>query len=887
MPLAGPVYFAWVDGGTAFDPTIHNRMDEYMEYYNLVLSEGDMPALELRIRNPHIGLLNSSRKQWAWLSRMNSVGTIVPMFYGRIVAAPRDIFKEVMTIELIAWPSDFYVQKQALAEQIKLTGPYDPVFIDVSKRDDPDTMLEAISGRFHVDPVTHVVSISDLLNGEDGNVDITADQHFYEKMNADLDQTSALTNILMDATVTWNQTGQGYIDMGNRSIGSFAGDAIINEWPKPLQSLGGGYTVAYSNAVDAAGINAIVTATATYSWTNQAKEHSDGDQLSLNWSVTAPAGYGTSFFNAATVLTETNQSGALDPFAVDGDGDPAPVNIPAHFDATYAYVPWWRVNTSLVLLYRDLQRQRTERVQMLLTSDLQTIIVDPTVEQSSEVITKSGADVGIPIVPLLSATTVAGQTVGLDTIVFPDHPSLPSQRTAQICTTAGLTTANVPDFSDIPGTTTTWGTAVFASLGISSPTETAYDWTALTNVGLGTVILARKPLFIAWTTLTQAGRQLVPQTGTQASLGMIIQSSNGFFHVCTLAGLTLTREPNFANVRGTVTNDGSAQWTCLGAALPDGKTHFLCVQPGKTGAQYLIPAFDNTLHAQTTDGTVVWAAIGTGVIPIGGTPGDTWASSFFDSDYAKQYTFPYLISIQRAHGRKKARAVAIDFSPIDPFGLGLELTLRKTVSLHDTRLGGGIASGKLIRIEHACDGPSGRETCNARIGCAIGNDTTITAVHGNPTWCAADFLGSDYQVFSSSIVVIGDASDVGYTPPVAAPNDDGLVFPLTKDQIVISEAVRGDAGAQGAAVGSALNAMAQAARLGALQTSDLGTSAMIQKQIQALQANSVQRATTLNPIWYDAVLKPLSGLEFNAFYNVKLTQLTCPKGIDLQAASTP
>jgi hypothetical protein len=46
-------------------------------------------------------------------------------------------------------------------------------------------------------------------------------------------------------------------------------------------------------------------------------------------------------------------------------------------------------------------------------------------------------------------------------------------------------------------------------------------------------------------------------------------------------------------------------------------------------------------------------------------------------------------------------------------------------------------------------------------------------------------------------------------------------------------------------------------------------------------------ATALNPIWYDAVLKPLNGWQFSSFYRVDLTNLTCARGIDLEAASTP
>jgi hypothetical protein len=119
-----------------------------------------------------------------------------------------------------------------LAEEIKTSGPYDEVFIETSKRDDPDALLEAISGLYHIDPVTHVVSISDILNGEDGNVDITATIISMTDERRSRPEFFSLTAILMDATVTWNQTGQGFIDMGRQQIATYAGDAIISEWPQ-------------------------------------------------------------------------------------------------------------------------------------------------------------------------------------------------------------------------------------------------------------------------------------------------------------------------------------------------------------------------------------------------------------------------------------------------------------------------------------------------------------------------------------------------------------------------------------------------------------------------------------------------------------------------------
>lgn len=865
MPVAGPWYFAWVDEGTAFDATVHNRMDEYVFSLKRVLQEGNKPTLEMVIRNPHIGLLNTARKQWAWLSRHDgSTAGIVPVFYGRLLAAPKDIFKEVMTINLIAWPLDYVAQRQKLAEQIKDEGPYDPVFIEVSKRDDPDTLLEAISGLYHVDPVTHVVTISDILNGEDGNIDIDADQHFYDGMNAEFDQTHSLTAILMDATVTWNQTGQGFIDMGAKSIATYAGDNVISEWPKPLQQLGGGYTVQVANAYDAAGVNAILTASATVTYTNREKEHSDGDCLSYSDSVTQPVGGGPM---ESVLATMVNQTGILDPFATDGNGDPSPTNIPPKLSASWIYCPAWVVTTTLALTYRDLERQRTERVQMLLQSDLQPIIVRPEVEQNSEIISKTGTDVGVPIIHLLNWTTVAGAHVDVDTIVFPNNPTLPSQRTAQVCVVAGTAGLVEPTFSDIAGITTTDGGVTWASLGTAAPTETAFDWPANTPVGLGTMILPRRQLSVPTALYILGGAQQIPPQSTHIGVGVMLDNNR----ICTTSGLI---GPNgnsavFVNVQN-----------------PDGKTHYICVQAGLTGPQFNIPFFDNTLHARTTDNGVIWAAIGPGDIPAGGTPGDVWARSYFDTTRGLN-SVEYLISIMRARARLKARAVTVDFEPIDPFGLGMSLTLRKTVTLHDTRLGGGVVTGKLIHVEHTCDGDSGREECHAQIGCAIGKDNTISTVAGTPTYADEDYCDPDYQYYSGKTVVVSEASDVGYTVPVFAPNDDGLTFPLDKAQITISEGILGSFAAQGGAVGAALGAMAQIARLGQITPTSLDFSAQQQMKARALSGLTVTNATAANPIWYDAALKPLTGWQFNNFFQIKLTKFTCQKGIDLEGASTP
>jgi hypothetical protein len=879
MPLAGPFYFHWIDtpdpvalaNNTAFNPSTMDTMDEYIFSFKLTLKEGDKPTLDLVIRNPHIGLLNSSRKQWAWFSRLDSTGHIRPLFCGRLVAAPKDVFKEQMAIQLVAWPIDYFEQLQAQAETIKNSGPYDPVFIDVTKRDDPDTVLEAVSALYHVDPVTHLVTVSDIVNGEDGNVVITQDEHLYDAMEVDFDQTTQITQTLMIADVSWNQTGQGYIPMTPQLIRTYSGDSVIGDWPKPLSSLGAGYTVAFSNAFDSAGIAAAVTASASYSWTNKDKQHADGDSMSLNWSMSAPS-IDPSLSAAVAILVQ-NTPGFLDPFAVDADGDPSPVNQPMKLNVTFAQAGVWQVNTTLTLLYRDLQRTRTERLQMMLTSDLQPILVDPLVTQDAEVITKQGADVSQPILNLLNWSTVAGQHVNTETIVFPDDPSLPSQRTAQICVVAGTAGTVEPDFSDVPGTITVDGTVHWASVGTPNPPETAYDWTAVSNVPAGEIILPRKPLFITYAALILPGQQTVPQTSVQVSRGQIVQFPDGNYYVCTTPGLV--------GVQGQ-----SAVFTLIGPSLPDGKTHYIAVQSGRTGPEFIIPQFNPTLHAQTTDGTVIWAAVGTGDLPIGGTPGDTWGRTYFDTARGLQ-SVEYLISILRARGLMKARAVTVNFTPIDPFGLGASLTCRKDATVYDTRLAGGFAVGKVVSVEFSCDGSNGQEACHAQIGCCIGKDNVISGSAGTPVYVNGYVQG--YQQYISNVVLVGDNSDVGYTPPKVIPNDDGLVFPLSYGQVVISEAVLGSISSQAGAIGRVYAAMQLSALLGIFQSDSpsINYSLALAKQQQLLSAYTINWATSVNPVWYDLVLKPLSGLQFNNNCVVTLTNLTAPKGIDLTGASTP
>jgi hypothetical protein len=98
--------------------------------------------------------------------------------------------------------------------------------------------------------------------------------------------------------------------------------------------------------------------------------------------------------------------------------------------------------------------------------------------------------------------------------------------------------------------------------------------------------------------------------------------------------------------------------------------------------------------------------------------------------------------------------------------------------LHDRRIPGGSAQGKITKYAIKLDGTDGVAFGTVTIGCAIGFAGSVTvAIPGSPTYVEDGYVTNGYQARENKLVAL-DAGDVGYTVPIDAPNDDGLVFPL-------------------------------------------------------------------------------------------------------------
>lgn len=167
-----------------------------------------------------------------------------------------------------------------------------------------------------------------------------------------------------------------------------------------------------------------------------------------------------------------------------------------------------------------------------------------------------------------------------------------------------------------------------------------------------------------------------------------------------------------------------------------------------------------------------------GVAPIG----DPRRRSYIATERGNR-SLEHLIALARAHLLKRSRVVEIAFSP--KLTRMSEVTLRKNVFLIEPRI--GEATGKIIGYSIALNGSDGRVDCQIRIGCAIGRGGSQVLTEGTPTYCTVDYAGADYQEFNDRLVAFAPLdTSVGYAPPSANPNDDGIEFlsVLTAEDVI-------------------------------------------------------------------------------------------------------
>lgn len=362
MPGDGPFYFARVDADDNEFGHEHLVEDELILRFERRQEEGGFCRLILDVVNDRVPPL--SKPIWCWFSWDNGTA-IEPLFFGRQVAIPSGLQGNVVTIEFIARPIDFQPQKEALAETLRVLPFYDPIFVDEAHADDPDPVLEGYTKHWHIDPVTHEVTVSDLLVGEDGLVVFDEGDAFYDSVQEEVDRAPLLA-CQVKATVPWGQFHSGTIPIGTVTLSSSG----VEAWPKQGDSLAGGYYVASSSVVDSSAPDTPVNI--NFSYRNEAKKHRDGDLMSLNESLTSIAGYGGL---AGTPLRDISRTVVGDPYT----------GTPASFERDrQALIIHPRVMQGSLTLGVDAETDRADTVSITLLSDVQPILRDPEAESDDQ-----------------------------------------------------------------------------------------------------------------------------------------------------------------------------------------------------------------------------------------------------------------------------------------------------------------------------------------------------------------------------------------------------------------------------------------------------------------------------------------------------------------------
>ena len=264
-----------------FDPAVHNRFDEDIVSIDISQEEGGFATLTVGMKNPGLGLLATGRYLWCWLSwdqawsPAGNTPDLVPLFNGRLIGVPSLQAAELVQLQFLGRPDDFNAQKQSWSQSLQVPPYYDPIWM--TTRPNPDTVLESYSALWHIDRASLGITISDILEGEDGIIEVGEDTSLYDHFSLSYGQPP-LVSTMVTGTVSWSQQAEGSIDVTQQLLNAFhdqgsyykwtfavsawntggggliqtlSGNGLKSDWPKPGANIGGGWSL--NNRTDGTG----------------------------------------------------------------------------------------------------------------------------------------------------------------------------------------------------------------------------------------------------------------------------------------------------------------------------------------------------------------------------------------------------------------------------------------------------------------------------------------------------------------------------------------------------------------------------------------------------------------------------------------------------------
>jgi hypothetical protein len=266
-----------------------------------------------------------------------------------------------------------------------------------------------------------------------------------------------------------------------------------------------------------------------------------------------------------------------------------------------------------------------------------------------------------------------------------------------------------------------------------------------------------------------------------------------------------------------------------------------------------LPGTDETLVLTVAGNKVSDPTLG-GSIPLGNK-----SSRGFVHTTRGLHAVEHLLLLARATLILRSRAVEISIA-CDFRTARRCISLRKGMLLHDHRLPGGQAVGKIIKTELSLSGDNGEPSGIITIGACVGIGGAYTTDPGTPSYVDEGYMDNTQQY--NNQIKLTDTADIAWTVPIPRHFDDGLDFisGLNSENAVMQAFVTNDAAAQVAPI------MAASAK-------ELTDQAAISAVLQLI------------PTQFTVQMKPMEGGPFQQEVIVLVSDLVVPKQIDLEAPS--
>lgn len=386
----GTPYFAWIAPGDTTFNAGHLRWDEEIVALTLAESEGDPASLSVTVKRPQNasgvtkGLLGPGRSIWAWFAFDCGTGLIKARM--RLVGIPRNIFQELVTLEFTARPVDMVAQKEALANSLRTLPGYDEVVLDPPRRTDPEVVLEGYTKIWHYNRETHVMSVTDVLTGEDGLVTFDgvseAGKTLYDGLGMSF-SSGPLSSVEMYAEFEWTQIAQGSVDLteyltDNWPNEGFIGNGIITSftfgsanWPKNGAGIGDGWKATEASCVDVYGLevqNKTEGGKTIAKWWD-GETTSVEQSRTINFLKEIPPGS----IEYPAIVTQDDISIK---YSDNGEGGKELTSFNRQTNVVPSVLPLHHLRATLIAGY-EAERRCTERVSFTLVADVQSILTDP------------------------------------------------------------------------------------------------------------------------------------------------------------------------------------------------------------------------------------------------------------------------------------------------------------------------------------------------------------------------------------------------------------------------------------------------------------------------------------------------------------------------------